>query len=57
MDDIKKKELSSESIEKQKSEKNLCGCLVVDECGCIENACEYEASACTCYLDPCACQF
>ena len=51
-----KKDVESQTASSGDSEENLCGCLVVDACGCIEDACQYEASACTCYLDPCACQ-
>jgi hypothetical protein len=56
MEDIKKQEIQSEPGGRRDSERDLCGCLVVDDCGCIEDACQSEPSGCDCFLDPCACQ-
>lgn len=56
MEDEKRPEIKPETDKKSDSEKDLCGCLAVDECGCIEDACELEQSACNCFADPCACQ-
>lgn len=56
MEDAKAKDLTAESIEKPKAEKYPCGCLIIDECGCIQDPCAVEASSgCICYKDPCAC--
>ncbi|RJP40892.1 MAG: hypothetical protein C4548_09925 [Desulfobacteraceae bacterium] len=56
MEDEKAKDFAVESTEKPKTAKNSCGCLIVDECGCIQDACAVEASSgCNCYKDPCAC--
>jgi hypothetical protein len=55
MDELNKKESPSDAMEKQNPSKNLCGCLVIDACGCVEDACGYEPADCTCFADPCAC--
>jgi len=38
------------------SSPDLCGCIVIDSCGCVVDPCGCYVDPCGCYVDPCRCE-
>lgn len=54
--DIKPKIKEEAASEKEKaSSPDLCGCIVLDACGCYADPCGCYVNPCGCYMDACGC--